>query len=155
MTITTTCVELMQYGGYILGILTVSIWLFNKGKLKVIGFIGAMFLAIGLVSTMVISIEKTSLRTRTLRAAQIIELPPKWQTFYEDLNKLANPGLQEEFIRRFVRSSPPGLSIDDYETLIGAKLSNAWDRSPAQKVLADSICLREMVIFDFKEKQKP
>lgn len=159
MTITTTPLELIQYGSGIFGVLAIVIWIFGRGKIaEVIGFFGVALLVIGVVFTVITTLEKFAQRVNAVRAAHIaqcqsdqeaafLELPPEWQAFYEILNKLTNQGLQEEFTCRFVKSTPPRISVDDYEALIGAKPR----RTPAQLVLANSICLRKMVIFDFAE----
>lgn len=170
MTVTTTPVELIQYGGYILGILgiSISIW-YKRGAAPtsapmkflrsrwtisgIAGFLGTLFLVAGIVA----HCAKYEARGQIAQKMAVAELPSEWQTFYEGLNKLTDSGLQAKALRRFVESKPPRLTIDNYKALSGARRGFFSNRTKAQHFLRGSSYVREMIIFDFAEgkQEKP
>lgn len=150
MTITITPLELIQYAGYILGVLGIIMWIRIPvgGKCEqTAGILGALFLAAGVAA----HCAKYEKRGQIAHKVAFVEVPPEWQTFYENLNKLTDRKLQKEAVRRFAKLNPPQLTIDNYDALCGTKLWEFSNRTNAQRILRHSESVREMIIFDFEE----
>lgn len=77
------------------------------------------------------------------------ELPVEWQEFSNRLDELEIMDLRTEAIRRFVKSSPPRITVDNYHALSGLYIFGGW-RSDAQVAIA-RWPIESMVILDFAE----